>query len=211
MKDILDALNWRAAIKQYDTDKKLSDDQYNSLMDALCLSPSSFGLEPWRAIVVTNPEIRAQLKEAAWGQAQVSDSSHLVVFCVPTAFGDVDVEKFVDFIAEVRGVERSTLADYEGMMKGSLANKSEEEKIAWCSKQAYLALGFLLSAAALEGVDASPMEGFSSEKFDEILGLKGKGLTSVVIAGLGFRSEDDAYSKMKKIRFPKDQMIIEVK
>ena len=211
MKDIIQSLQWRYATKQYDTGKKLSDEQLAKLMDAVCLAPSSFGLEPWKLLVIENEDLRAQLRDASWGQAQVTDASHFAVFCVPTVFGDADIDKFVELMVAERGIERSAVADYEGMMKGAIAAKSEAERVSWATKQAYLALGVLLTAAALEEIDATPMEGFDSAKYDEILGLKEKGLTSEVVIALGFRSDDDAYASMKKVRFPKEQMIIELK
>lgn len=209
MKDhILKQLNWRYATKAYDSTKKISADDWAVLEEAMVGAPSSFGLQPFKFIVVNDSEVRTKLRAAAWNQPQVTDASHLVVFAFKKNLTDADVDKFINHIAAVRGIDVSALADYSGMIKGSLAAKTPEQIAVWNSRQAYIALGFLLEAAAILGIDATPMEGFDPAQFDEILGLSGTDYASVVIAAVGFRdAENDYLAPLKKVRFPKEELI----
>lgn len=210
--NITQALNWRYATKKFDTEKKLSDEQLLILTEALRLSPSSFGLQPWKFLIISNPDIRSKLREAGYGQPQITDASHLVVFAVPTGLTDSLADEHIAEVAKATGQDVSALAAYRDMMAGAINNiPTMEARTAWAARQAYIALGVLLAAAATEGIDAGPMEGFNPVQFDEILGLKEKGLTTVVIAALGFRSPDDAYIQMPKVRFPRERVIEEIK
>ncbi len=200
MTNITQALHWRYATKQFDTTKKLSDDTVNALKESIQMSPSSFGLQPYKILNVTNPEIREKLKAAAWGQTQLTDASHLFVFAVPADITDTDVDAFISLNMSVRGSTAEDLAGYSSMIKGSVNSRTSEQKQAWAAKQAYIALGFLLETAALLEVDATPMEGFDAGQFDEILGLKEKNLKSVVICALGYRSAEDTYANLPKVR-----------
>ena len=211
MQNIIQALNTRYATKAFDSSKKLSEEQLEILLKSIELSPTSFGLQAYKVLVITNPEIRAKLKAAAWNQTQVTDASHLFVFTVPTNLNDSHVDKFLEQTAKTRNVPIEALAEYAGMIKGSINGRTEDKKIEWLSKQVYIALGFLLETAALIDVDTTPMEGFDNAQFDEILGLNEKNLTSVVIAAVGFRSENDSYAKLAKVRFGKDEWMEEVK
>ena len=209
MKDhILKQLNWRYATKAYDSTKKISADDWAVLEEAMVGAPSSFGLQPYKFIVVADPEVRAKLRAAAWDQGQVTDASHLVVFAYKKNLTDGDVDRFIDHIAAVRGVDASALAEYSGMIKGSVAAKTPEQVAVWNSRQAYIALGFLLKAAAMLGIDATPMEGFDPAQFDEILGLAGSDYASVVVAAVGYRDEaNDWLASLPKVRFSKEEMI----
>jgi nitroreductase len=204
---VLAQLKWRYAVKQFDATKKIPAETWAKLEEALILSPSSYGLQPWKFFVVTNPEVRAKLHPASWNQPQIVDASHLVVFAVKKGMGAADVERFVKRIAEVRGVPVESLEGYKGMMVGSFSRQTPEGIDAWMSKQVMIALGFFLASAAMLGVDACPMEGFMPEKYDEILGLKAKGYGSVVIATAGYRSADDKYAMAPKVRFAHSDMI----
>lgn len=209
MTNIIDALNWRYAAKAYDTTKKLDDSQVSTLIEAVKLAPSSFGLPVYKLIHVKNPEVREKLKAAAWGQTQLTDASDLFVFAAKTNVNEADVTEFINEVSKVRNIPVENLADYAGMIQGSVSSRSPEENTAWAKKQAYIGLGVLLSAAALEKIDASPMEGFDAAQFDEILGLKELGLTTAVICPVGYRSDADAYASLAKVRMPKESLVIE--
>lgn len=211
MSQIVDALNWRYATKGFDTKKKVSPRDLNDLLEAARLAPTSYGLQPFRMILVKNPAIRAKLREAAWNQGQLVEASHIVVFAVKKGIDAAYVDQFVDLVAKTRKVKVETLKDYADMMKGTIAAKSPEMLDEWSSRQAYIALGTMLLAAARAKIDACPMEGFDATKFDEILGLGDKGLRSIAVCALGYRTKTDAYAKMKKVRFAKKDMVIEVK
>lgn len=210
MSQITEALNWRAAIKQYDTDKKLNESQLDSLMQAITMAPTSFGLQAFKVINVVDSEIREKLKSAAWNQPQITDASHLFVFTVPTNLSVSDVDEFIENTAKTRNLEIETLKDYSEMIKSSVASRDDAANTNWSARQVYIALGFLLETAAIENIDATPMEGFDNAQFDEILGLKDKNLTSVVITALGFRSEEDTYSKMEKVRKTNEELFITI-
>lgn len=207
---ILEKLNWRYATKQYDATKKISAEDWATLEQSLILAPSSFGLQPYKFFVVENKEIREKLKAAAWGQTQITDASHLVVFAYKKTLTDADIEHYVNRIAEVRGVARETMTDYENVMKGSAKKAVDGGYVdVWNSRQAYIALGFLLETAALLNIDATPMEGFDAAQFNEILGLED--YSAVVVAAVGYRdAENDWLANLKKVRMPKDELIVRI-
>lgn len=207
---ILEKLNWRYATKSYDPTKKISDADWATLEESLVLAPSSFGIQPYKYIVVTDTEVREKLKSAAWGQTQLTDASHIVVFAYKKTLTDADIERYVDRIIEVRGGSRDALTDYENVMKGSAKKAVDGGYIEiWNSRQAYIALGFLLETAALLGIDATPMEGFDPAQFNEILGLTD--YSAVAIAALGYRNaEGDWLANLPKVRFEKEELIVRV-
>lgn len=205
---LISALNWRYATKSYDAAKKIPAATWNTLTEALVLSPSSYGLQPYRFLVVNDPAVRAQLLPHAWGQRQVVDASHLVVFTARTGFTAEEVDKFIELTAKTRGIPAEALKGYRDMMVGDLV-KGPRAAIAdqWAARQAYIALGNLLTSAAVLGVDATPMEGFLPSEFDKVLGLTGSGYTAVVIAALGYRAADDKYAAAPKVRFPASELV----
>ncbi|MEN0055678.1 MAG: NAD(P)H-dependent oxidoreductase [Mucilaginibacter sp.] len=207
---LIEKLQWRAAVKKFDPSKNITTEQLDNLLSAVQLAPTSYGLQPFKVIVVKDAETREKLKAAGYNQAQITDADALFVFASVTKFDEQFGKSFIDLVASVRNVDRASLAGYEQVVLGALGNRTEEQNLAWAHKQAYVALGVLLSAAADMGIDAGPMEGFDAAKFDEILGLKEKGLTTTVIAAVGFRAEDDHYSKMIKVRRPKEELFIHV-
>ncbi len=209
MTNIIDALNWRYAAKAYDTTKKLSDDQVSTLIESIRLSPSSFGLPVYKVIHVKNPETREKLKAAAWGQTQVTDASEFLVFAAKTDIGEADVTEFIAEVSKVRNIPVEGLAEYAGMINGSISSRTAEENTIWAAKQAYIGLGIVLATAALEKIDASPMEGFDANQFDEILGLKELNLKSVVVVALGHRAENDTYATLPKVRMSLANLVIE--
>ncbi len=201
---VIDALNWRYATKAFDPSKKIPAETWAALEASMILSPSSFGLEPWKFVVVNDPAVREKLKAAAWNQGQVTDASHLVVFAGQSSMADKDVDRLIQATADVRGTSVESLEGYSKMMKGFIAQPGWDAK-AWASRQVYIALGFLLETAALLNVDACPMEGFNPKAFDEILGLPELGYNSVVMCTLGYRSANDKYASAKKVRYmPRD-------
>ena len=208
---LLGRLNWRYATKKFDTTRKISPADWATLEDALLLTPSGGGLQPWKFIVVTEPVVRARLTPASYGQAQINDSSHLIVFAAKQNFSEADVDEHLKNLAQIQGAPLDALAPLRGMLIGSVVKAMDETaRNAWARNQAYIALGNLLNSAALLGIDACPMEGFDRAQFDEILDLKAHGLASAVIATLGYRLATDKYANAPKVRFPKEQVFIHI-
>jgi nitroreductase len=210
MKDLIEALSWRYATKVFDPEKPLSEEKLDCLLEALRLSASSFGLQPWRFVVLEDRERRAALVEHSWGQRQVVDASALIVMCRPVSFGEADVDRLTAATAEVRGVDVQSLEPFAGMMKGFLARLDAPALRQWMDNQIYVALGNLLAACAIEGVDACPMEGFSAQEYDAILGLGDLGLASVVLCPVGYRSESDKYAGLAKVRYAAADVVVRI-
>jgi nitroreductase len=204
--DVMTQLRWRYACKKFDPAKKIPAETWSRLEDALVLSPSSYGLQPWKFFSVVDPATREKLLPFSWGQKQVVDASHLVVFAVKASVGAPEAEKLVALSAATRGIPASALDGYKNMMIGSLTRSTPEQVRDWMSRQVFIALGVFLSTAAMLGVDACPMEGFQPDKYDEILGLPAKGYHSVVLATAGYRAADDAYANLGKVRYPKAEL-----
>jgi len=204
---VLGQLAWRYATKKFDPTKKIPPELWAKLEQAVILAPSSYGLQPWKFVVVTDPEARRRLHPVSWNQPQILDASHLVVFAARNPPTQADVERHVARTAQVRGVSPGSLDGLRRMMLGSLSQMTAAEAHAWATRQTYIALGVFLSAAAMMGVDACPMEGFRPDKYDEILGLREKGLGAVVIATAGYRHPDDPAGKLAKSRFDVDEVI----
>ncbi len=205
---LLSALSWRYATKTFDPARKISPATWAALEDSLVLTPSSFGLQPWRFLVVRDPAIRARLRPHAWDQAQVTDASHFVVFTARTEITATDIAHLIERTAEVRGQPAAALAGYRQIMEGSLLNDARKPHLAdWAARQAYIALGQLLTAAAVLGIDACPMEGFDPAKFDEILGVRKDGYACHAAVALGYRAADDKYATLPKVRYPKPEVI----
>jgi len=204
---IIEQLKWRYATKAYDSTKKVSAEDWATIEAAMNLAPSSFGIQPYKFLLIESPEVREKLKAAAWGQSQVTDASHLVVIAYKKTLTDGDIEHFVERISEVRGTPRESLLDYENVMKGSARKAVDNGYIeTWNSRQAYIALGFLLETAALLGVDATPMEGFDADQFNEILGLTD--FSAVVVAAVGYRDAgNDWLAPLAKVRKPDGEII----
>jgi nitroreductase len=201
-------LEWRYATKVFDPNKKIPVGIWEILERTLVLSPSSYGLQPYRFIVMTDPAKRAELLPHAWNQRQIVDCSHLVVFTARTEMTGADVDRLIQRTSQIRKILADSLNSYRDMMLGDLVN-GPRSKIArdWAARQAYLALGNLLTSAAVLGVDACPMEGFVPAEFDDVLGLKNSGYAAVVICALGYRSPDDKYSKLPKVRFDAKELV----
>jgi nitroreductase len=201
-------LSWRYAVKKFDATKKIPAEQWALLEQSLVLSPSSFGLQLWKFIVVSDPALRAKLLPLSWNQNQVVDASHLVVFARRSSVTPKDAERLIARIAEVRSAPLASLDGYKNMMLGFVTNPQPGfDGGAWMARQVYIALGFFLSTAALLGVDACPMEGINTQGYDEVLGLGAQGYTSLCVATAGYRASDDAHAKLAKVRFPAAELI----
>jgi nitroreductase len=207
---LLEALNWRYAVKKFDATKKIPSETWTALEHALVLSASSYGLQPWRFFVVDNPALRQQLRAVSWNQSQITDASHLVVFARRSTMVPADVERYIARTLEIRGGAAAELEGYKNMMLGTVNSRSDEQKSAWNANQIYIALGSFLYAAAVLGVDACPMEGFDAAKYDELLGLPALGYNATVIATAGYRSADDTFAKLKKVRFAHNETVVHI-
>jgi len=203
--DILSALNWRYACKVFDATKKIPIETWAALEQSLVLTPSSYGLQPWKFLVIQDAALRESLVPHAWNQRQVADASHLVVLTVKTEINEADVDAFLSRMVEVRGGSAESLAGFRQMLTGSLEQGYMTKD--WAKQQAYIALGQLMLSAALLGLDACPMEGFVPAKFDEVLGLEKEGLTTAVLCPVGYRSADDRYATLPKVRFEAGMVI----
>jgi nitroreductase len=205
---LLDALQWRYATKKFDATKKISAVDWTALEQALILTPSSYGLQPWKFVVVTDPALKAKLRPASWNQSQIEDASHLVVFLAKEDITEADVDGFIARVAEVRGVTPESLAGYKGFMMGDLVNGARHAVIGeWAARQAYIALGNFMTSAAVLGIDTCPIEGLEPAKYDEILGLKGTGYRTLAACPAGYRSADDKYASVPKVRFEAADLI----
>lgn len=203
------ALEWRYATKVFDATKKIPAATWATLERALVLSPSSFGLQPYKLLIITDAALRARLMPATWGQKQVVECSHYVVFTARTSLGVEHIDAFIQRIAEVRGLPAESLKSYRDMMNGSLIAGGTLSKMIpeWAARQAYIAIGNLMTSAALLGVDACPIEGFEPDKYDDLLGLKGSGFASSVCCALGYRAASDKYATLPKVRRPEAQLV----
>ena len=207
---LVDKLNWRYATKKFDNAKKIPGNTLQNILDAVQLAPSSLGLQHYRILVVEDPAIRAQLREVAYGQPQITDASQLIIFAAETNINEEFGKKYIDNVAATRNVPRETLAGFEGMVLAAINARTPEQLLVWAQKQAYIALGVLVAATAEQDVDICPMEGFDPAGFDKILGLTEKGLTATVIATIGYRSEDDKTSYAPKVRRPANELFIHI-
>jgi nitroreductase len=205
---LLGQLRWRYATKQFDPAKKIPADVWSALEEVLILTPSSFGLQPWKFIVVTDPEVKKSLSAVSWKQTQPADCSHHVVFATCTSLGDAEIDNYIGSIAATRGVTRESLAGFRGVMSGFAGKAAKEGWVKeWAIRQVYIALGNFMTACATLGVDSCPMEGISPADYDKILGLEGTGFGTVVACAAGYRAAADKYATAPKVRFPASEVI----
>jgi len=203
---LTDSLKWRYATKRMNGEK-VPAEKLEAILTATQLSASSQGLQPYTILVISNPEIKAKLQPAAYGQAQIVECSHLLVFCAWTNITEKEVDEYMNDVAAKRGIPVEALTDFKAMVQGGADSKTVEERQNWAAKQAYIALGTALAAAAEERVDATGMEGFSPAEFDTILGLEEKGLKSVVLVALGYRdAANDRLASAAKVRRDKEKL-----
>jgi nitroreductase len=205
--DLVAALNWRYATKAFDPARKLPAATLDALLEALVLAPSSFGFQPWKFLVVESPALRARLRAESWDQPQVTDASHLIVVTVRETLTEAHMDEHLARTMAVRGVTAEALAPLRGMMLGFISRMSPEQQFVWNSRQAYIALGQLMTSAAVMGVDTCPLEGISTAAYDDILDLAGSGYRTVCACALGYRATDDKYAALPKVRFPREQIV----
>ena len=206
--ELLKALEWRYATKVFDPAKKIPANVWQSLEHVLVLTPTSYGLQPYKFLVINDPAVRAELLPHSWGQKQVVDASHFVVFTAKIKMTEADVDKLIQRTVEIRRLPSDALDAYRGMMLDDIVH-GPRGKIAheWAARQAYIALGNLMTCAAVLGVDACPMEGLVPLGYDRVLNLSGSGYATVVACALGYRSPDDKYAKLAKVRFDSKDLV----
>jgi len=210
MSNFIKDANWRYATKKFDSTKKVSTEDLKTLKEAIRLSASSYGLQPYKVFIIENPELRAKIQPAAWGQSQIVDASQLIVFANMTNFSDEDIDVSLSLTTEARGLPADALKGYGDFMKSKIGALSEDVRNTWTSKQTYLALGNLLNAAAELRIDVTPIEGFEPDKVNEILGLKQLGLNASVLATIGYRHEEDATQHYTKVRKSNEELFINI-
>jgi nitroreductase len=205
---LVQALEWRYATKVFDATKKIPADVWSALEKTLILTPSSYGLQPYQFLIIQDPAKRGALLPHSWGQKQVVDCSQFVVFTARTDMQEADVTKLIQRVSSVRGVPPETLNFFRDMMLGDVVNgvrgKTAHE---WATRQTYIALGNLMTAAAVLGVDACPMEGLVPAEYDKVLGLNGSGYATVVACALGYRAAGDKYASLAKVRYPAQDLV----
>jgi nitroreductase len=204
---LLESLRWRYATKKFDPTASIPAESWDALLQSLVLTPSSFGLQPWKFIIVENPTLRAALREASWGQPQVTDASHYIVLATRTSLSSQDVTDWMETLAATQGTTAENLAPLHSVIAGFIAPMTDETRRAWNTRQVYIALGQLMTAAAFLGIDSCPMEGIDPAAYDRILGLEGSGYATAVGCALGHRASDDKYAAQPKARFPASRVI----
>lgn len=205
---LLEALRWRYAVKVFDASAKIPADTWSALEETLVLTPSSYGLQPWKFVVITNPALKEKLVGHSWGQKQVRDCSHLVVFLVKRGVNASDVDRWIGRMAEVQKTSKESLNGYRDFMMGDFVNGPRKAIVdEWATRQVYIALGNFMTAAAMLGVDTCPMEGIEPGKYDEALDLESSGYATVVACAAGYRSAQDKYASSPKVRYAAADLI----
>lgn len=205
---ILQQLNWRYAVKRFDPNKKISQNDWQVLEQSLLMSPSSYGLQPWRFLVIQNMELRKKLREVSWNQSQVEDCSHFVVLTTRPTINEADVDRHIQRMASVRSVAIENLAGAKKSIMNDVVNGPRAQIIKWWSqRQSYIAMGFLMETAALMGIDTCPLEGLDPAAYDKILNLENSDYLTVAAVALGYRHPEDKFQFNKKVRFEKSEVI----
>lgn len=208
LSDLTSALYWRYATKQFDATRKLDEPSLHALTESLRLAPSSFGLQPWKFFLIQNPELRQQLRAHSWNQPQITDASHLIVLAVKNAITAEDVKAWIEQLATIQNIPLDSLAMLQGMILGFIGNMSEAQMLSWNTRQVYIALGQLMTSAAVLGIDTCPIEGITPVEYDGLLELTGTGYSTVVACAVGYRHEDDKYATMAKARMNEEQILV---
>lgn len=206
----LDALQWRYATKKFDASRRISETDLASLQEAVRLSASSYGLQPYSVLVISDTELRAKLRPACWNQPQITEASHVFVFAGKKDFDHTLIDSYLDLVSTTRNLPLDSLEGYGDFMKSNLLNLPQVKKASWASHQAYLAAGNFLSAAAALQIDTCPMEGFERDAVDSILNLQDRGLTTALIVPVGYRSESDQTQYYKKVRRTPEELFIHI-
>ncbi len=205
---LIHQLQWRYATKAFDASKKIPADIWQALEQALVLTPSSFGLQPWKFFIITDPVVKEKLVAASWGQKQSQQCSHFVVFTIKKDMGPADVDKYMKRIVELRGGTLEAIDGFKNIMLGFLSRPKDKFDVdRWAAHQIYIALGNFMTSAAILGVDTCPMEGIDAAKYDEILGLQSREYRTFVACAAGYRSADDKYAFVPKVRYKAEDVI----
>ena len=207
---IIEKLQWRYATKKFDTTKQLSEAELSTLKEAFNLTALSYGLQTLKLVIIEDKELRERLVPLSYGQRQVADASHLLVFCIQNEIDEVEVHKHFETIKAIRKTPDATLKPFKDQLTATILAMPKEKKLGWATKQAYIALGNLMTVCAIEGIDSCPMEGFMPKDIDKALGLDDLGLSSVLMLPVGHRAEDDLFASFKKVRKPLSETIIEL-
>ena len=206
--DIIDSLKWRYATKKFDNTKYVSDEKLAIIKEAFSLTASSYGLQPVKMLVIKDKELQKELVSHSYNQEQVAQASHVLVFCVENIVDEAYIRAHFENEKNIRGTEDAVLDSFRSYLIESFSSKKAVDIKEWASKQAYIALGNLLTVCATQQIDSCPMEGFLPKKYDELLHLKKKGLSSVLVLPIGYRSDDDMFSGFKKVRRPIEANVI---
>ena len=207
---IIEQLNWRYATKKFDASKTLPNEKIQLLKEAFNLTALSYGLQTLKLVVVEGKTVRGDLVEHAYGQRQVAEASHLLVLCIKSTIDSQDVEAHFNTVKAIRNTPDAILDPFKAQLKSTIETMSENERLDWATKQAYIALGNLMTVCAVEGIDSCPMEGFIPSELDKTLNLKQYGLKSVLLLPVGYRAEDDMFSNLKKVRQPLSETVLDL-
>jgi len=208
--NIIDSLKWRYAVKKFDTDKELSGAQINTLKEAFNLTATSYGLQPLKLIVIKNKVVQEKLIPFSWNQQQILQASHLLVICIQDNYTTKEVENYFNLVQKIRNTPDAVIDPFKKFLTAEISKKTQEELYISNKNQAYIALGNLLTVCAYEKIDSCPMEGFTPEKYDEILDLKKDNLKSVLVLPVGFRAADDYMKDLSKVRKDLSESVIEI-
>lgn len=208
--ELIDNAKWRYATKKFDASKSVSNENIELLKEAISLAPTSYGLQAYKVLIVTNQELKDKMSEAAWGQTQVKDASHVFVFAGYNKVNNDHIDDYINLKADASGIDTEQLKGYGDFMKNTIGSMPEEAHPVWNTKQTYIALGNLMNAAAELKIDTCPMEGFAADKIDEILGLSEMGLHASVICPVGYRHEEDQAQHSPKVRKSHNDLFVEL-
>ena len=210
MNSIVDKLNWRYATKKFDSSKKVSEEDLETLLEAARLTASSYGLQPYEIYVIEDTDVRQKLRKASYDQPQITDASYLIVLANKPTFNETMIDDYIANIMAIRGVSKEDLKGFSQTMKSTLLDLPDAYKNTWTSNQTYIVLGNLMTVASEMKIDTCPMEGFDKAKYNEILGLTDKDLNAAVVLAVGYRSADDTTQHYPKVRYSKEQIITHI-
>ena len=208
--NVIESLNWRYATKKFDSTKKLSQKKLEILKQAFKLTPTSYGVQTMKMVIVSDDATKSKMIPLCYGQEQVKGASHVLAICIQDDVSEKDVDDYFDDVVKIRNTPETILSKYRTELKDFVNAQSVQELENWCVNQVYIALGNLMTACAIEEIDSCPMEGFLPDKIDELLDLKKYNLKSVLLLPVGYRAKDDMFSEMKKVRKDLSETIIEL-
>jgi nitroreductase len=203
---LIENLNWRYATKKFDSSKKVSESDIATIKDAISLTATSYGLEAYKVLIVENEKLRQELLPASWGQTQVTEASHLLIFCNFNTVSPEYIDGYVQLKSDVQGIPTENLTGYGDFMKKTIGSFPEEVTRTWTAKQTYIAIGNAMAACAELKIDSCPMEGFDAAKYNEVLDLDSKGLSAALVLPIGYRSDEDQTQHGKKVRKPHTEL-----